>query len=184
LTAALVELGTPRSRESAPTDPSYSVLFVCYGNICRSAMAEGILRTRLHSRGLAGDVRVASAGTSGVNAGRRADPRARTAVRRRGGDIRDLRARRLADDDFENFDLILVMDEQNRIDVLGRAAARAHAAKVRMLLDYIGGGEITDPIHGSQADFEHASDDIARACDRLIDELVGLLPTRAHAAVS
>jgi protein-tyrosine phosphatase len=116
-------------------------------NICRSAMAEGILRAKLADAGLAGRVGVDSAGTSNANAGRRPDARARLALVRHGGSIRDLRARGLADEDFETFDLILVMDESNRREVLRRARTAAAAAKVRPVLEFVGGGEVPDPVY-------------------------------------
>jgi protein-tyrosine phosphatase len=145
-------------------------------------MAEGVLRSKLNASNVV-NVMVGSAGISGENVGRRADPRARMAVRRHSGSIRELRARAFVDDDFENFDLILVMDEQNRLDVLDRAHSPEHAAKVRLLLDYTDGGEIGDPIHGTRADFERVFKQIERACDVLVEQLPRSRPDAGRAPV-
>jgi protein-tyrosine phosphatase len=164
LQAAALELGAPKLPKSPDEGAEYSVLFVCHGNICRSPIAEGVLRRQLSRAGVLDRVMIDSAGTSGVNAGRRPDGRARASSRRHGGNIGDLRARAFADDDFDNFDLILLMDESNRRDVLRRARIGADAEKVQMLLDYAGGGEIPDPLGGTRADFERAYDAIEAAC--------------------
>ena len=170
----------PNPPNPASDQPRYRVLFVCYGNVCRSPMAEGILRGQLAQGGLFGRVIVDSAGTSSVNAGRRADGRARAIVSRRGGSIRDLRAREFVDEDFDNFDLILVMDESNRRDVLRRARGSGDTDKVRMLLDYVTGGEVSDPVEGASADFERAYDVIERASHAVLKQIRAELDREQH----
>jgi protein-tyrosine phosphatase len=89
------------------------VLMVCMGNICRSPTAEGVLRHKLHEAGLHDLVVVDSAGTHAYHVGDPPDNRSMQHARRRGYDLSALRARRVADADFERFDLILAMDWDN-----------------------------------------------------------------------
>ena len=92
---------------------TYSVLFVCMGNICRSPTAEGVFAHRVQQHGLADRVRVDSAGTHNYHPGSPPDARSQTHARQRGYDLSALRARQIADDDFVSFDLILAMDWDN-----------------------------------------------------------------------
>jgi low molecular weight protein-tyrosine phosphatase len=134
-------------------------------------MAEGVLREKLAREGAFGAITVDSAGTNAASVGRRADGRARVTILRHGSTIRDIRTRALVDDDFDVFDLILVMDEAVRAEVLRRTRTSQDADKVRMLLDYAGGGEISDPIHGTRDDFERVYETIELACQPLAAEL-------------
>jgi protein-tyrosine phosphatase len=171
LAARLAEARRPRVTDPPPAEAELRMLVVCHGNICRSAIAHGVLRSKLVARGLAGRVAVASAGTSGENVGRPADGRARLAVARHGGNIGDLRARTLADYDLASFHLILVMDEDNRRDVLSRVQTARDAAKVRLILDYVDGGEVQDPVHGTRADFERVYVVLERACEAVVQAI-------------
>ena len=104
------------------------VLMVCMGNICRSPMAEGMLRKALQEAGLDRHVEVDSAGTHAYHVGSPPDPRAQQAIRQRGAEISNLRGRKVADEDFERFDYILVMDGDNYNKLIQRAPARARSA--------------------------------------------------------
>lgn len=104
------------------------VLMVCMGNICRSPMAEGMLRQAVLDAGLDRHVEVDSAGTHAYHIGSAPDPRAQQAIRQRGIDISQLRGRKVADEDFERFDYILVMDGDN-YDKLISARRRATTAR-------------------------------------------------------
>ena len=86
------------------------VLFVCMGNICRSAMAEGVFRQLTRQAGLSEIVTVDSAGTHAFHEGEAPDRRAQTTASKRGYDITGLRARAVSEKDFDQFDLILAMD--------------------------------------------------------------------------
>lgn len=149
-----------------------SVLLVCLGNICRSPTAEGVLRKLLADAGLGGRVRVDSAGTAGYHVGAAPDPRATAAAQARGFDLSPLRARRVATEDFERFDLILAMDEDNLAD-LQRSAPEGARARLGLLLDYAPGQErrtVPDPYYGGRNGFEEVLDLVTEACAGLVEE--------------
>jgi len=147
-------------------------------------MAEGVLRAKLAEARAFGAIAVESAGTSAASAGRRADGRARATILRHGSTIRDVRSRALVEDDFDIFDLILVMDQNVHADVLRLTRSSEDAHKVRLLLDYAGGGEIPDPIHGTADDFERVYKAIELACRALATELEAAVTAQLEAAVS
>jgi len=155
-------------------DSRTSVLFVCMGNICRSPLAEGIFRHRLAERAAHLNVTIDSAGTHSYHVGDPPDQRAQTAAARRGIDISMLGARKVVEIDFERFDYILVMDDENRRALLQRSEPEYHA-KVRLFLDYSRanpGAEVPDPYYGGPAGFERVIDLIEEATEGLLDEIV------------
>jgi protein-tyrosine phosphatase len=104
-----------------------SVLFVCLGNICRSPTAEGVFRKLVADAGLHERVRIDSAGTAGYHEGHPPDARAAAAAAARGFLLDGIRARRVVAEDFEAFDLILAMDEDNMVDLRRVAPENARA---------------------------------------------------------
>ena len=149
------------------------VLMVCMGNICRSPMAEGMLRKALQEAGLEHRVAVDSAGTHAYHIGSPPDPRAQQAIRRRGAEISGLRGRQMEDEDFERFDYILVMDRDNYERVVARAPARHHG-KVRRLLSFsrkFPNLDVVDPYYGGPQGFEENLDMIEDAVRGLIREI-------------
>jgi len=160
-----VEPGSPRA---APGEPRFRLLFVCRGNICRSSLAHGFLRAELARSGLLGPVVVESAGTSGWNAGKRPHWRARACARRRGFTIGDLRARQVTADDFDRFDLLVVMDSENR-EALGLLARTPD--DMRRVID-LAAHDIADPVHGDDDDFDTAYREIESGCRRLLDQIL------------
>lgn len=129
------------------------VLLVCTGNICRSPLAEGILRH--HARRLGLHIEFDSAGTHSYHVGEQADPRARQVAKARGVNIDSLRARRIEASDFESFDLVLVADKLNLKALDARLGETAKTA--RLLLAAAGidpHGEVPDPYYGDVRDFE------------------------------
>lgn len=148
------------------------LLVVCLGNICRSPTAEAVLRRRLAAAGLAEQVEVDSAGTGGWHVGEAPDARSQRHAARRGYDLSTLRARRVAEADFERFDLILAMDEDNLADLEwlrpphGRAELRLFA-----------GQPVPDPYVGGAAGFEQVLDLVEAASDALTRELTRRLGT-------
>lgn len=153
------------------------ILFVCLGNICRSPTAEAVLRHQVRERGLESEIEVDSVGTGGWHVGEPPDRRSQEEARRRGLDIGDLRGRQLAPEDFDRFDLLLVMDESNRRDTLAVAPDDDARAKVRLLREFdpeavaAGDLEVPDPYYGGPAGFTSVYDAIERACRGLLDEL-------------
>ena len=93
------------------------------GNICRSPTAEGVFRHHVREQGLEDKIAIDSAGTHAYHVGEPPDRRARSAAERRGISLEDIRARRVSDDDFLNFDLIIAMDEDNHARLLEQAPA-------------------------------------------------------------
>lgn len=158
--------------------PDLRILFVCMGNICRSPTAEGMLRQRLHERGLVARIGVDSCGTGAWHVGEPPDPRAIRAALARGYDIRALRGRQLAVVDFERFDEILVMDTDNLQCVMALAPT-AGRARVSRLMRYAGqpDADVPDPYFGGEAGFQQVLDQLARAVDGLVDSLEHRLVT-------
>jgi protein-tyrosine phosphatase len=148
---------------------------VCMGNICRSPMAEGVLRKALQDAGLDRQVEVDSAGTHDYHIGAPPDPRAQEAIRRRGVDISHLRGRQVSDGDFERFDYILVMDSDNYGMLVKRAPAHHHG-KIRRLLSFSSqypNRDVADPYYGGAQGFEQNLDQIEDAVQGLIREITG-----------
>ena len=144
---------------------SRRVLFVCMGNICRSPTAEGVFRKVLLERAPELDVLVASAGTHAYHVGQPPDPRARRAAERRGVDLSAQRARRVKPDDFEYFELVLAMDEQNR-EALLEICPPEFRDRVRLLLEFaphLGRTEVPDPYYGGSNGFEQVLDLVEEA---------------------
>lgn len=149
------------------------LLVLCLGNICRSPMGEGALRSRLAASSLAGRVEVDSAGTGGWHAGEPPDPRAIRCARGHGVDIAGLRARQLQPDDFIRFDRILCADAANLRDAR-RVAPAAAQAKAVLWLPWAGIDEredIPDPYTGGTAEFEQAWALVDRAAQATVARL-------------
>lgn len=145
------------------------VLFVCLGNICRSPLAEGILRHKVNELGL--DIEVDSAGTGHWHAGENPDRRAVKTGKGRGVDISKLVARQIKRSDFKEFDLILVADEEVKYGVLDLAEGAAEAKKVELIMNMSDPGKdlpVPDPYYGGQDGFEKVFDMLDRACEALI----------------
>ena len=134
----------------------FSVLFVCYGNICRSPSAHGVFRSKLVGSTVADIVTVDSAATHDLHPGDAPDPRSRRHALNRGYDISDLRARQVTAADAEDFDLILVMEQQN-LEALKLVWPHSHWRKVRVVTDFCSTykvDHIPDPYYGGPSDFE------------------------------
>ncbi|WP_077968324.1 low molecular weight protein-tyrosine-phosphatase [Ensifer adhaerens] len=148
------------------------VLFVCLGNICRSPLAEGVLRALAEQKGLASALDVDSAGTGAWHVGDPPDRRSIEAARRHGIDISRLRGRQVAAADFRDFDLILGMDENN-VRTLKRLASEGTAAKVHLFLDYASGNvrDVPDPYYEGPEAFEALYQMLEAGCSSLLERL-------------
>jgi protein-tyrosine phosphatase len=132
------------------------VLFVCFGNICRSPTAEGVFRHLLAQEAPELQVEVDSAGTAGYHIGHSPDLRSQRAAHARGIDLSGLHARQVTAEDFLRFDLILAMDRDNleQLEAMRPAESRA---RVRLFLEYapeLGRTEVPDPYYGDARGFE------------------------------
>lgn len=142
---------------------------VCLGNICRSPLAEGIMKEKVRAAGL--DWHVDSAGTSGWHAGELPDRRSILVANKNGVDITDQRSRQFLPEDLDRFDTIFVMDQQNHRDVLFHARSDEQRAKVRLLLDELDGHpirEVPDPYY--DGGFDRVYEMIDQACERFIQK--------------
>ncbi len=133
---------------------------VCMGNICRSPMARAVAQRVARDAGRSQEFEFDSAGTLALHAGERADPRALTVLLNRNYEPGNSRARRVIDQDFERFDLILAMDQAN-LQALQRLCPPQHLGKLHLLLEFApaaGVDEVPDPYYGSLAGFERVLD--------------------------
>lgn len=149
------------------------VLFVCLGNICRSPLAEAAFRAEAARAGL--DAEVDSAGTGDWHRGQAPDRRAIAAAKRNGVDIADLRARQVTRGDFDRFDEIVALDEENLGD-LKRLRPDGARANLSMLLDHVPGREgqpVADPYYGGDAHFDITWRDVTEGARGLARKLAG-----------
>lgn len=164
--------GRVSAKEEEPR-ASRQILFVCMGNICRSPTAEGVFRKVLAERAPDLHIDIDSAGTHGYHDGAPPDPRACRAAERRGIDLRPLRARRVMPEDFERFELVLAMDEQNR-EFLLEVCPPEYRHRVRLLLEFaphLTRREVPDPYYGGSTGFEHVLDLVEEAAVGLLEHL-------------
>jgi protein-tyrosine phosphatase len=151
---------------------SYRVTFVCTGNICRSPMAEWVLRHHAEEEGL--DVEVDSSGTGGWHVGDDADHRTVQALRRAGYRSAHT-ARRFEPAWFGAYDLIIALDEGHLRALRSMAPDGAARARIRLLREFdpdAGGDlDVPDPYYGGRADFEHVLVLVEAAVPGLLDEI-------------
>ncbi len=144
------------------------VLMVCLGNICRSPMAEGILREYARKKNLPIDVD--SAGTSHFHVGEAPDRRAIQCMKSHGIDISNLRARQFSTDDFHAFDRIYAMDINNYHTLADMAKTDAHRQKLKLILSEIPNNmdfNVPDPYYGVMDDFEDVYQRLSHAMECL-----------------
>lgn len=149
------------------------ILVVCRENICRSPMAEGLLREQLALAGLGDEVDVVSAGTHATQPGRRPDPRAERAAAIAGIDLTKIRARRVTPKDIEDADLVLAMDKSNLEDLM-RICPEGQEQKISLLLSHVPGEkdrEVPDPYYGSTEGFETVFALLDEAISASVEEL-------------
>lgn len=149
---------------------SPAILFVCLGNICRSPTAEGVFTLKAKNSGL--DLRIDSAGTAGYHHGAAPDKRSQEVASTRGYDLARLKCRKVNEEDFVMFDLILAMDEANMRN-LKRKCPEEYRFKLQLFLDYAEAdfNEVPDPYHGGKRGFELVLDLIEDASNGLVTHL-------------
>lgn len=165
--------------EPSPT----RLLVVCLGNICRSPMAEGVLRARIEASSLAGQVILDSVGTGNWHAGEPPDSRAIATAARHGVDISGLRARQLSREDYARHDWLLCADHDNLRDVRARGPAEAHS-RCALLLEWAGlaaDAGVPDPYIAGDAEFEAVWTMLDRAAHGVIARLENELRARESA---
>ena len=145
------------------------ILFVCHGNICRSTMAEFVMKDLVAKRGLADRFHIESAATSAEEIGSPVYPGTREILEREGIDCSGKRARQMRRDDYDKFDLLIGMDSANERNML-RMLGGDPAGKVHKLLEFAGSeGDIADPWY--TGDFETTYDDVLAGCTGLLGYL-------------
>ncbi|HLF62344.1 MAG TPA: low molecular weight protein-tyrosine-phosphatase [Saprospiraceae bacterium] len=146
------------------------ILIVCLGNICRSPMAEGILRHLSRKENL--DWQIDSAGTGSWHIGEQPDPRAIAVCAGRGIDIRNQRARQFRHTDLDQFDLILTMDNDNHSQVISMTNSLEHRLKVRRIMSFSTTPEDNVPDPYFDGSFEEVYDLLLEVCARIIEDMV------------
>jgi protein-tyrosine phosphatase len=141
------------------------ILMVCLGNICRSPIAEGVLRAKVDPA----LVLVESAGTGNYHIGKMPDERSVAVASKYGIDISHQRCRMIVADDLELFDHIYVMDRSNYQNILALSQNKAHQAKIKLLMAEVPNqpGEVPDPYYGGTDGFEQVYRMIDRACEAI-----------------
>ena len=142
---------------------------VCLGNICRSPLAEGILKSKVDPD----KVFVDSAGTSDYHVGHSTDPRSVSIAQSRKLDITSQKGRQFKVSDFDEFDHIYVMDMSNYRDVLSLVRNEEDRKKVSLILDEIFPGEnveVPDPYYGGNDGFGKVYDMLDKACDIIAEK--------------
>jgi protein-tyrosine phosphatase len=150
----------------------YKILFVCWGNICRSPTAENVMRAVIEREGLDDEIEVDSAGTLHLHAGHPPDSRMTSAAEGRGY-VMEGRARGLEIEDFSKFDLILVMDFDNQAEVMALKGDRGgEKGEVRLFCEFCETYDdevVPDPYYGGPEGFEKVLDLVEDGCQGIVN---------------
>ncbi|GGD05556.1 low molecular weight protein-tyrosine-phosphatase [Hyunsoonleella pacifica] len=147
------------------------ILMVCLGNICRSPLAEGILRSKLPNDTFIVD----SAGTAAYHIGSKPDSRSISVAQKHNIDITHLRGRQFVKSDFEEFDLIYAMDESNYNHIVSMAKNENDLSKVKLILNEITPNEnlsVPDPYYGGNQGFDNVYKMLDEACEIIVIKLI------------
>lgn len=148
------------------------ILMVCLGNICRSPVAEGILRHKVNQKQL--NIVIDSAGTISTHQGENPDKRSQANALKNGVNISTLVSRPFTLNDFDAFDKIFVMDASNYRDVKALARNENDSAKVEMILNRLNPNSnqaVPDPYFGGEEGFQNVFELLDAACDKIVEEL-------------
>ncbi len=146
------------------------VLMVCLGNICRSPLAEGILKSKIFSF----KTYVDSAGTGAYHVGEKPDKRSIAVANTNGIDISNQKARKFTVEDFNLFDIIYVMDNSNYKNVISLARSEQDSAKVKLILNEVFPDEnldVPDPYYGGEFGFKNVYNMLNEACDIIANKI-------------
>ena len=150
------------------------ILFVCLGNICRSPAAEGVLKAAAGRKGLSDKIAVDSAGTYGGHAGQLPYSRMRWGAARRGYDLTH-RARQITEEDFIDFDMIVVMDDMNYESVSRLAPERRYLDKLYRFAEFCGRhpqwSHVPDPYYEGREGFELVLDLLEDGCEGILEKM-------------
>lgn len=149
------------------------VLFVCMGNICRSPTAHGVFEHMVNAAELAREIEIDSAGTHAYHVGEPPDRRAQQTARHRGIRLDHLRARRVEASDFEYFDYILAMDEDN-LAILRAECPKQYQPKLKLFLEFASQRsetEVPDPYYGGPSGFDFVFDLVDEASTGLLEHI-------------
>ena len=142
-----------------------NILMVCLGNICRSPLAEGIMKTKVPA-----DFLIDSAGTISLHEGKHPDKRAVETAAQHGIDISEQKSRPITAADFEKFDKIYCMDIDVMADVVSKARTEKQRQKVSLFLEVLGdheNAEVPDPYWGGTDEFEHVFQLLEAGCSKI-----------------
>lgn len=153
---------------------TYKILMVCLGNICRSPLAEGVLKRLIQDKGLTHLIEVDSAGTAAYHVGKIPDIRSREVAQRNGFQL-EHRGRQLIHQDLIEFDLILVMDEENLKNTRNLALNQSELERIKLITDFDLGKDkstnVEDPYWGDQRDFDRVYAQLNSCCQGLLTYL-------------
>lgn len=145
---------------------SIKILFVCLGNICRSPMGEGMMKSITDQNPL---IEIDSAGTGAYHIGNLPDPRM-IATAAKHGIVLSSRARQFKSSDFQDFDYLIAMDASNRKNMLALSTDPEDKKKIFLMRDFDAdflGHDVPDPYYGGDAGFENVYQIIQRSCQSL-----------------
>jgi len=145
------------------------ILMVCLGNICRSPLAEGILKSKVGD-----DVIVDSAGTASYHVGSLPDQRSIAVAKLNNVDITNQRARSVSSADLDEYDLIYAMDEENYNNLLAMAKNDIQRSKIKMIMNELYPNEnidVPDPYYGGDHGFKHVYAMLDEATDKILEKL-------------
>jgi protein-tyrosine phosphatase len=155
------------------------IMFVCMGNICRSPTAHAVMQNLLDSRGLNQQISVQSSGTHAYHVGEKSDPRSRQLAHSKNIDMEFIRAQKISINDYDDFDYILAMDDDN-LRLVNDHAPDHYTAKIALFLDYAVQAGLTqqrivpDPYYGGDDGFENVFGLVDVGCLALLAHIQGM----------
>ena len=149
------------------------ILFVCLGNICRSAAAEAVMKSIVEEYGVSDRFYIDSAGILSVHQGEQADPRMRSIASARGYQITSI-SRPVTYDDFDKFDWLIGMDDSNVDALMDKAVTQEQKEKIKRMADFSNDSDVTyvpDPYYGGLKGFDRVIDVLEDSCKGLFDSI-------------